>query len=119
MKWFRVGARLGAERWSQDFAVAAGEQCVKAYEDTKTETGTPIQRNFCVNCGSQLWATNPINDGIISVFAGTMDNFDEWRPDREQYCISRAEWLPAFEGLQEKHVSGPLWKNDGQLTLAG
>lgn len=41
-------------------------------------------RNFCGECGSMLFAFPDVLDTVVGVAAGTLDDFDQWRPDTEQ-----------------------------------
>jgi hypothetical protein len=80
---------------------------MKSYESKETDSGTPLVRNFCGNCGSQIFALTALNDQIVSLCAGSLDKVEEWRPEKEQYCRNTAEWVKPLEGVQ-RHVTGPM-----------
>lgn len=88
---------------SQQFQLLAGEDLLKTYHDSRTESGGTLARSFCSNCGSPLFVTNKANPHIkdaIIVPAGTMDlgaEDDQWAPQREVFTKRRAEWLPKIE----------------------
>ena len=55
----------------QSFELVAGESEVKIYEDPATQSTQPLRRHFCSNCGSNVFAKTPLNEDIVSVFAGS------------------------------------------------
>jgi hypothetical protein len=69
----------------QGFTLLSGSSHLKSYVDTTTtDSGQPLTRSFCGECGSNLFAFTPLLDSIVSVAAGTLDGFEEWRPGVEQ-----------------------------------
>jgi hypothetical protein len=50
-----------------------------------------------MECGSMLFAYTPLFEPIVSVAAGTLDDFDSWKPDTEQWCIHRADFVAKME----------------------
>jgi hypothetical protein len=69
----------------QGFTLLSGSSHLKSYADTTTtDSGQPLTRSFCGECGSNLFAFTPLLDSIVSVAAGTLDEFEEWRPGVEQ-----------------------------------
>ncbi|KAK4612165.1 Putative glutathione-dependent formaldehyde-activating enzyme [Fulvia fulva] len=73
--------------------VTQGAEHQKEYCDIATDSGTKLKRDFCSQCGSKLFAYTPLWDEIVSVTAGTLDDFDSWVPDTEQWCVHRASFL--------------------------
>lgn len=44
-----------------------------------------MTRNFCGECGSNLFAYTPLYEDIVGVAAGTLDDFERgWKPGVEQ-----------------------------------
>jgi len=41
----------------------------------------------------------PLYD-VVSVSAGVLDDFEDWRPTLEQYCIHRADYLEKVKGVE-------------------
>ena len=80
------------------FDLTSGDSALKSYTDGETDTGTPLERKFCGTCGSTVLVKTGLNDNIVAVAAGTMDNFRDWIPQKEQYCGDRAGWLKEVEG---------------------
>jgi hypothetical protein len=91
----------------QGFRITHGEASLRRYTDKATDSGKPLTRMFCGECGSNLFATTPLVEHIISVGAGTLDDFESWVPDTEQYCIHRAQYLEKIKGVDPKrrHVT--------------
>lgn len=77
-----------------------GEEYQKDYWDTQTASGTDLRRVFCTECGTKLFAFTKLWDEIVSVAAGTLDDFDSWRPDTEQWCIHRAAFLEKAKAVE-------------------
>lgn len=71
-------------RRRSDLEITQGQDVLKAYKDTSTDSGKPLMRNFCGECGSMLFAFPDVLDTVVGVAAGTLDDFDQWRPDTEQ-----------------------------------
>lgn len=51
-----------------------------------------------------MFTKTPLNEDIVSLAAGTMDNYNEYQPAVESYHQNRAAWLPEFEEI-ERHVT--------------
>lgn len=49
-----------------------------------------------------MFALTPLNENIVSVAAGSLDDFDKWMPDTEQYCENRAGFVNNFRGIEER-----------------
>lgn len=79
-----------------------------AFEITGTEgsftdaadSGSPVYRNFCANCGSSLRSILPSMGGVIAVKAGTLDSPADIKPTGEFYSRSAQSWLQPFEGME-------------------
>jgi hypothetical protein len=82
--------------------VIAGEEYQKSYFDNATDSGTSLQRVFCSECGSMLFAYTPLFEPIVSVAAGTLDAFESWKPDTEQWCIHRADFVAKMEVVSKE-----------------
>jgi len=90
------------DKQRQGFSITQGESNMKKYIDTKTDSGKPLTRTFCSDCGSKLLALTPLNDNIVSVAAGSLDDFDSWKPDKEQWCIHRSDFVEKMKGIEGK-----------------
>lgn len=67
---------------------------MKLYEDRGSDSGFSIRREFCGECGSQLFARSARNESGVAVTSGTMmDGGAEWEPKMEFFCKRKAGWL--------------------------
>lgn len=87
---------------TQGFRITAGQEHQKVYLDTNTESGTSLKRVSCDQCASKLFAYTPLWDEIVSVAAGTLDDFDTWTPDTEQWCIDRVPFIKRLPAVPEE-----------------
>ena len=69
-----------------------------------TDSTQPLTRTFCSICGSNLFNFTPLNDSIVSISAGALDDFEDWKPSLEQYCIHRADWLGKVKGVEKRFM---------------
>lgn len=91
----------------QGFSITKGEEFMKTYVDKNTDSGKPLKRTFCSECGSKLFAFTPLQEDIVSVVAGTLDDFESWTPDKEQYCIHRLDFVEKVKAVdgQSRHTT--------------
>ena len=68
----------------------------RGYESTNDEGHTKI-REFCPNCGSQLFTRYPDN---VFIKAGTLDHSDDLQPTREIWTEMSVPWSKIPDGLQ-------------------
>ncbi len=71
--------------------------------DNMTDSGQPLRRQFCKNCGSSMFNLTPLYD-IVSVSAGALDDFESWKPSLEQYCIHRADFLEKTKLVEKRYI---------------
>ncbi|KAK1069248.1 hypothetical protein LTR74_005056 [Friedmanniomyces endolithicus] len=64
----------------EGFSITQGEDALESHDDTKTDSGQPLARKFCGECGSRLFAFTPLNENIVMIAAGTLDDFEDWKP---------------------------------------
>lgn len=82
---FNVGVRLTAAA----FRITRGAP--KGY--TKAgDSGTPLTRWFCPDCGSPLYTTSPKHPEFIYVKAGTLDNPAIVHVERQIWLDSAVPW---------------------------
>jgi hypothetical protein len=62
----------------------------KIYQDSNTDSGTAIQRAFCMNCGSPIYTTSPNMPGLQILKLGLFNDIP--KPSMEVYCKSRLAW---------------------------
>jgi len=99
-KWTGSVAFTAAICPKEGFTITHGASHLKTYSDSATDSGTPLTRNFCGECGSNIFAFTPLWQDIVGVAAGTLDDFEDWKPTVEQYCIRRAGFLEKIKGVE-------------------
>ncbi|KXS96674.1 hypothetical protein AC578_4396 [Pseudocercospora eumusae] len=93
------------------FRITAGEEHQNVYVDTNTESGTSLRRVSCDQCASKLFTYTPLWHEIVSVAAGTLDDFDAWTPDTEQWCIDRVPFVKRLPAVSEERSFDEAVKN--------
>ena len=67
------------------------------------DSGRPVTRFFCPNCGSPLFTVPPHRPGTYFLKAGSLDDPSVVRPARQSWMRSRVAWasidseLPAYD----------------------
>src|SRR5262245_42659401 len=61
---------------------------MKTFEDTG-DSGKPVHRNFCPDCGSPITSVVDIMPGLTIIKAGTLDDSSWLKPAMEIYCDSK------------------------------
>jgi hypothetical protein len=67
---------------------------LKTYQDTG-DSGQPVYRRFCPNCGSGMIAEADGLPGLRLVLVGTLDDPSVFNPTMELYCSSAQPWVHA------------------------
>ena len=65
---------------------------LRTYQDTG-DSGKPVYRRFCPNCGSGLLADAEALNGLTLVLVGTLDDPSAYQPAMEIYCSSAQPWV--------------------------
>lgn len=78
---------------------------LKTYED-KGESGQPILRRFCPECGSSVMAEAKVMPGLELIEAGTLDDPSWVTPAMQVWCNSAQPWL-ALEGEWQRFQKMP------------
>lgn len=79
----------------------AGE--LASWLDPDTESGAPIERQFCGTCGSPIRSVPTAAPKMIALKAGTLDNPEPFAPQMHIWTRSALPWtslpedLPRFE----------------------
>ncbi|KAJ5191102.1 uncharacterized protein N7498_010087 [Penicillium cinerascens] len=90
--------------------IISGEDVLKVYEDSNTESGNTTSRKFCSNCSSPLFTSrdsDPSAAEVVAITSGTMDlgpSRENWAPQAEVYCKNRREWIVPVEGTVRSEV---------------
>ena len=86
---FNIGVRVRTDAFS-----IAGP--IRAF--TKTgDSGNPLSRHFCSECGSPIYTSSPQHPEYVFVKAGTLDDPEIPAPSHEIWTDSRVPWsrIPA------------------------
>lgn len=73
---------------------------LKTYEDMG-DSGKPVYRRFCPNCGSGIMAEAAALPGLALVLVGGFDEPSVFTPTVEIYCGSAQPWV--HSGGERKH----------------
>jgi len=65
---------------------------LKIYED-KGDSGSPMYRRFCPECGSAVLAEAAVMPGVVMIQAGTLDDTARLKPGMQIYCDSAQPWV--------------------------
>ena len=82
------------------------EGTLSLYEDPDTESGHPVQREFCGQCGSPIRSIPTAMPSLIAVKAGTLDDPAAFAPTVQIWTCTALPWsaiagdLPRFERNQ-------------------
>ncbi len=69
---------------------------LKTYED-HGDSGRPVLRKFCPECGSPVITTIPAMPGRVFIKAGTLDDTSWLAPQTHIYCDSMQPWVKLDE----------------------
>jgi hypothetical protein len=78
---------------------------VKTYHDTG-DSGQPVLRNFCPECGSPVTTDVSVMPALAFLKAGTLDDTNWLNPTAHIYCDSAQVWYEIPESSQ-KFSKGP------------
>jgi hypothetical protein len=67
---------------------------LKAFQNTG-DSGQPVSRYFCPNCGSGIVSEVTVMPGLKIVLAGTLDDPAAFQPTMDVYWNSAHPWLKA------------------------
>lgn len=63
--------------------------------------GLPSRRLFCVECGSIVFGLGTEDDTRMSIYAGTLDDPDAFKPENHIFVRSRRYWDLSGDGLPD------------------
>ena len=89
----RTGSAFGLMVYFNEADVSFSTKSLRHY-DYKSDSGNGMHSHFCEQCGTSLFLTGELNEGLIGVAGGC---FDEERffyeVDREIFCRSKAPFV--------------------------
>ena len=71
----------------------------KVFPD-RGDSGKPVWRHFCPNCGSPILSTIELMPGVVMVKAGTLDDLAGIAPSLEVYTDHAADWMAPIPGAR-------------------
>lgn len=94
--------RQSGSAYSVNMVVKAADMTVEgelsAYADTATESGKPVQRQFCGQCGSPIRSLAEAMPGLAVVKVGTLDAPEAFAPKVHVWTSSALPWANIPEG---------------------
>lgn len=101
----------------QQVEVSEGKDSIKKYADKDTDSGAPLTRSFCTNCGASLFIKSgvPEHANIVIVPTGLIEDTFEWGklamkqrgelysdhvitvPTFENHAAERRQWVKELE----------------------
>lgn len=81
---------------NEDFSLIKGSP--RTHEKIASD-GRTVVRNFCGNCGSNLWGQTEF--GLISVAAGTLDDPSQFNPANKAFAHDAPKWARIPDGLKD------------------
>ena len=79
---------------------------LKDYVD-KGESGLPVHRNFCPECGSPILTLVDAMPQLTFVKAGTLDDTSTLNPTMEIFCSSAQAWTQQSGPPRHRFPKGP------------
>ena len=67
---------------------------------TSANSGQPVDRNFCPECGSPIFTDAAAVPGVAFIKAGTFDDTSWLDPKVHFYCDSKEQWTAMPEDGQ-------------------
>ena len=63
------------------------------------DSGKPIHRHFCSQCGTTLYTEFEVDPDHVSIKACSLDDPSQLRPDRHLFTIRKQPWLKLADDL--------------------
>lgn len=89
--------RQSGAAYSVNMVVKASDMSIKgdlsAYTDHDTESGKPVSRQFCGQCGSPIRSVPEAMPGLVVVKVGTLDAPEGFEPRVHVWTASALPWV--------------------------
>ena len=69
------------------------------YEDSRSDSGQPVIRQFCGSCGSPIRSVPQSTPGLVAIKAGTLDDPSPHRPGMHIWASTKLDWVEIPEGV--------------------
>ncbi|KIK62128.1 hypothetical protein GYMLUDRAFT_42124 [Collybiopsis luxurians FD-317 M1] len=88
--------------WFKDenFTIKAGKELIKVFYDPNTDTGKPLGRYFCSNCGSNVYfrmSPELARSDIYIVQGPTIEGSEVWFPRKESHPENKLQFVGHIE----------------------
>ena len=93
---YSVNVLVGTEKLQIE-----GQDALKVYETTGTDTGEKRQRRFCGTCGSPIVSELAEMEGLVAIKAGSLDDNSWLEPEMAVWTERKQRWLTADIELGE------------------
>lgn len=97
--------RQSGSAFSVNLVVAASAMTLSGelttYEDHDTESGQPVQRQFCATCGSPIRSITAASSKVAIVKAGTADDPGRFTPTIHVWTSTALPWVEIPAGLPQ------------------
>lgn len=87
-------------------AVAVDKSLLSCFQD-QGDSGNPVFRYFCGNCGSPLFSGNADLTGTAVLKAGSLDDCSAVKPGLSIWEASRQPWVPLCEDVLHADQAPP------------
>jgi hypothetical protein len=67
-------------------------QTLKIFDDVG-ESGLPVRRQFCGNCGSPIMTRVEAMPDVVFIKAGTLEDTSKLNPTMEMWCETAQSWI--------------------------
>lgn len=71
------------------------------YEDRETESGNPVNRDFCGTCGSPIRSRPTSGPPVVAIKAGTLDDPSPFPPDLHIWTCTKIAWITIPDDLPQ------------------
>lgn len=81
---------------------------LSSWIDTDTESGAPLSRDYCAQCGSPVRSAPSAAPGIFALKAGTLDDPASFAPAMHLWTASKLPWVTIPDGVQQFERGAPV-----------
>ncbi|MEM7099698.1 MAG: GFA family protein [Pseudomonadota bacterium] len=82
-----------------EFQITSGKP--KLYTDLATDSGNPVERYFCGNCGSPIYSALDSQPDNIFLKTGTLDDTSNFIPQFHAWVSTKQNWVVLDEGIPQ------------------
>lgn len=79
----------------------------RTFDDSATESGQPVHRDFCATCGSPIRSRPSASPQIEVIKAGTLDDPSPFAPTMHIWTSAKLDWVAIPEGMPQVERNMP------------